>query len=156
MRQVVITKSGPRPFAFTAPFTEDYALLLVLATPDISPEERSSLADQIVHTPCRYVSCFGHECEEWHDIIDWSHLDIELAPHTYKSAPPDFELPLLMTTDHENEEIESVVDFWWEWAKYNDHPPERLAVFVIGNDQELETRLHARLAHWQNLESSIR
>jgi len=59
----------------------------------------------------------------------------------------------VMTTWHDDEAIEDVVDFWWWNTTFEDFIPTEFVVFFLGSDSEIETSLMNRIAFHQRNES---
>lgn len=137
MKHQITIKSLPSDVpSLDPPFEEDYALLLIIGTTVASAKQRYQIALNIVNSRCQYVVTFGHDCELWHDSIDESCQD-DTTPHGR----------FLMTTWHDNEPLDDVVDFFWWNTSYADFESERLAVILIGAENELEQALRKRLDH---------
>ena len=141
-RQVTILELPDDAESFSAPFEEDYALLLVIASPQVSCEQRNHITSDIVTSRCQYALTFGHDCEVWHDAIDESCFDDGMEVERF-----------LMTTWHEDEPIEDAIDFLWWNTFYEGFESERLAVVLIGADDELKRAIRMRLANHQKQEA---
>ena len=141
-RQISIIVLPDDASSFSSPFEEDYALLLVIASPLVSVGQRDRITSDIVNSPCQYALTFGHDCEVWHDVID----------ETCVGDGPSEER-FFMTTWHDDEPIEDVIDFLWWNTSYGEFESERLAVVIIGVDCELETAIRDRLAYHQKQEA---
>jgi len=135
-RQITIEVLPHDAGSLDPPFEDDYALLLVIASPRVSGEQRDRITSDIVRSRCRYALTFGHDCERWHDGIDETCVGDGTAGGRF-----------LMTTWHDDEPIEEVVDFLWYNTACEDFEPERLAVVLIGADDELEKALRNRLSY---------
>ena len=125
-----------------SPFEDDYAILLVITSPLVSVGQRDRITSDIISSRCQYALTFGHDCEVWHDLID------EIC--VGDGAPKD---RFLMTTWHDDEPIEDVIDFLWWNTSYEEFESERLAVVIIGDDGKLETVIRDRLAYHQKQEA---
>ena len=130
------------PADFTSPFhDEEYVVLLVINRTDISRDEQIQLSDKIVGTRCRYAVCFGYECSSWDDSIDMAHIETH----------PDFDPPdeeFVMTTWHENEEIEDVVEYFRWNTVFDEFVPKNFLVLFFGSSSELKTRVFASLKNF--------
>jgi hypothetical protein len=75
----------------------------------------------LVGAGCRYALAWGRDCEAWHDAID----DAALEAADYEDVPAD---RFVMTTWHEDEEIEDV--FWFARHRAS-HPDVPLTATLI-------------------------
>jgi hypothetical protein len=142
-KRVSITRSEATPHHFVAPFNDGgYVLLLVISDPAVSPNAQRQLSSAIVRTGCRYALAFGVACSTWDDSIDLASIEAHVPDDRF-----------IMTTWHEKEPIEDVVDFWWWNTVFDDFVPERFGVFHIGSDSELERRIEGRIRHHQSKEA---
>ena len=141
-RQISIVVLPDDVDSISSPFEDDYALLLVITSPSISVGQRDRITSDIVNSRCQYALTFGHDCEVWHDAIDWTCVGDGSVGERF-----------LMTTWHEDEPIEDVVDFLWWNTSYEEFESERLAVVIIGDDSELEMAIRDRLAYHQKQEA---
>lgn len=141
-RQISIVVLPDDADSLSSPFDEDYALLLVIASPWVSEVQRDRITSDIVSSPCQYALTFGHDCKVWHDVIDETCVG--------GGAPED---RFLMTTWHDDEPIEDVIHFLWWNTFYEDFESERLAVVIIGVDFELESAIRVCLAYHQKQEA---
>lgn len=128
-----------RPFTFASPLNgSDFTLLLVVSDTSITDDERNFVSDEIIRQGCRYAVCWGHECSRWDDSIDWSEM----------SRYPDFKSPderFVMTTWHEDESLDEVVEFLrWNTA-FNHYDTERVLVLILGGDADVEEELRSSL-----------
>lgn len=128
--------------SFISPFEENYALLLVIASPLISVGQRDRITSDIVNSRCQYALTFGHDCEVWHDIIDETCVGDVTCEERF-----------IMTTWHDDEPIEDVIDFLWSNTSYEEFESERLSVVLIGIDFELETAIRNRFGYHQKQEA---
>lgn len=137
-RQISIVVLPDDADSLTPPFEDDYALLLVITSPLVSVRQRDRITSDIVSSRCQYALTFGHDCEVWHDVIDETCVGDGAGEERF-----------LMTTSHDDEPIEDVVDFLWWNTSYEEFASERLAVVFIGVDSELESAIRNRLAYHQ-------
>lgn len=121
-----------RPWLFETPFKdEEYVVLLVVNDDSITPDEQEGLSQQFVATGCRYAVCFGHECSTWDDSIDYAYLETD----------PNFDPPedrFVMTTWHENEPIEDVVEFFCSNTSFDDFVPKKFLILFLGEAIDLQ------------------
>jgi hypothetical protein len=141
-RQISIIVLPDDASSFISPFEEDYALLLVIASPLVSLGQRDGITSGIVNSRCQYALTFGHDCEIWHDIIDETCVGDGAGEERF-----------IMTTWHDDEPIEDVIDFLWWNTSYEEFESERLSVVLIGVDFELESAIRHRLAYHQKQEA---
>ncbi len=124
-----------RPFSFSSPFHgEDFVLMLVVAVAEITTEERHALSAEIIRQGCRYAVCTGHECSRWDDSIDFAYL--ETSPDY---SPPDERF--VMTTWHENDSIEDVVEFFRLNTTFDDFVTRHFLAIVLGGETETESEV---------------
>lgn len=139
MKQMIIIHMMPADVGtFTAPFEDDYALLLVISSPSITQKQRVRMALEIVSSRCQYALTYGHDCEDWHDAIDTACFDDGVPEGRF-----------LMTTWHNDESINDVVDFLFWNTSYEDFEASRVAIVQIGSDAGLDAALRARVAYHQ-------
>ena len=115
-----------RPFAFVSPFAGgDFALMLFIASDEMSAEEQAALSDALVAQGCRYAVCCGHRCSTWDDSIDYAflHTDPDLNP------PDD---RFVMTTWHDDEPLAEVAWFFLWNTEYDEYVPERFLALAVG------------------------
>jgi hypothetical protein len=141
-RQISIALLPDDADSLTPPFEDDYALLLVITSPLVSVRQRNRITSDIVSSRCQYALTFGHDCEVWHDVIDETCVGDGAGEERF-----------LMTTWHDDEPIEDVIDFLWWNTSYEEFESERLAVVIIGGDRELETAIRDRFAYHQEQEA---
>ena len=134
-RQVDIRTLPADAGTLSAPFQEDYALLLVISTGSITKEQRERIASDVVTSRCQYALTYGNDCQAWHDAIDLAGVDA--------GGPED---RFLMTTWHDDEPIEDVVDFLWWNTSYDCFEAVRLAIVHIGSDARLEASVRERVS----------
>jgi hypothetical protein len=119
-----------RPFAFESPFGGDeFALLLVIAAPDVSADEQKRLSQSIVVQGCRYAVCTGVAAGDWDDAIDFASVDAELS----QQLPSD---RLIMTTWHEDEPLHEVARFFFNHTAFEDFVPSRRVALLVGGADE--------------------
>ncbi|VTS01971.1 Uncharacterized protein OS=Planctomyces brasiliensis (strain ATCC 49424 / DSM 5305 / JCM 21570 / NBRC 103401 / IFAM 1448) GN=Plabr_2303 PE=4 SV=1 [Gemmata massiliana] len=128
-----------RPFSFSTPFGgSDFALMVVVAGSSVMPAEREVVCAEIVRQGCRYAVCAGHDCPLWEDAIDLAYL----------ATSPDFSPPnerFIMTTQHENESLGDVVEFFRCNTAFDQFVPRRFLVLVVGGAGALAERVHSAI-----------
>lgn len=123
-----------RPYTFTSPFGgEVFAALIVVVDPAITPEERRALSDQLVAQACRYAVCAGFDCSSWDDAIDMASVmaKIDGTPH----------FGLVMTTWHEDQTLEEVVEFFQFCVVIDDEQPRHRVAILVGDDEARRAEL---------------
>ena len=87
------------------PDLADHSPFKAMVISDIpsTPEWRSEVGSWLVAQGCLYMMAWGHECEAWHDAVDWAVVG------AYGGEIPDEKF--VMTTWHEDESLEEV--FWF-------------------------------------------
>lgn len=116
-----------RPFSFSSPFRGDeFAALIYVIDANVSNEEQKTLSDQIVASGCRYAVCAGHKCSTWDDSIDMAHVMRNLGNVTEDN--------LVMTTWHEDEPLEDIVELFLNYTSFGNFVAKRMLVFVIGTN----------------------
>ena len=130
--------STARPYAFTSPAGDrQFSLLLVVGDADVSAEEQDELSEAFVRQGCRYAVCFGHDSSSWDDSIDMVSVMDEVE---------DRSAPFVMTSWHEDESLDEVVDFFAALTKFDDWLPEAFVAVVVGGPADLEAAVRAALA----------
>ncbi|MFZ1702214.1 MAG: hypothetical protein WBO10_12825 [Pyrinomonadaceae bacterium] len=126
--------STERPFKFESPFNnEEFAVLHVAADSNISSREQAWVSKRLVASRCRYAVCMGYESSTWDDSIDYAYIE----------SDPNYEPPddrFIMTTWHDGEPIEDVVNFFRWNTIFDDFVPKNFLVLFIGRAEEFETR----------------
>ena len=141
-RQISIIISPDNARSFSSPFNEDYALLLVIASPVFTILQRDQIVSDIVNSRCQYALTFGHDCEVWHDVIDESCVAFNASEERF-----------LMTTWHDDEPIADVIDFLWWNTSYEEFVSDKLAIVLLGRDDKLESVIRNRIAYHQKQEA---
>jgi len=114
-----------RPYRFEAPIEGEFVLLLQITDADVTAEEQRRLSEAIVASGCRYALCRGVECSSWDDSIDDAAVAAEIDGTTR---------PFLMTTWHEDEPLEDVLEFMLERTAFDDFVPTAFVVAEVGGD----------------------
>jgi len=126
-----------RPFLFSTPFGgEDFVLLLVVADPTITDDERDAVSTEIVRQGCRYAVCTGHQCSRWDDSIDFAFL----------ATSPDFSPPdekFVMTTWHESEPLDEVAHYFRWNTTFDQYIPEHYLVLILGGDADTARQIRS-------------
>ena len=103
------------------PFDQaDFSLMLWADRP-ASVEEMTAVCPKRVGRGCRSAVCGGIACEDWHDAFDDASL----------------EGPLVMTTWHEGEPIEDVVEYFLTLTSFEDYESKNFLLLLLGPNDEL-------------------
>ena len=127
------------PLLFSSPFgDQDFVLLLVIADPAITDDDRNALSKEIVRQGCRYAVCTGDQCSKWHDSIDLAYL----------ATSPDFSPPddrFVMTTWHEDEPLEDVIFFFRNCTAFDYFTPRHYLALILGEDEKMRETVSSAL-----------
>ena len=124
-----------RPYAFTSPCPGgEFALLLVVGDDNISPGEQGDLSLEFVRQGCRYAVCRGSDCSSWDDSIDMVCVMDEIEGRSG---------PFVMTTWHDDEPIEDVVEFFAVNTRFDDWAAQVFVVLIVGGPDDLEAEVRA-------------
>lgn len=119
-----------RPFAFESPFPgEEFALLLVVAAPDVTAAERERLCRALVAQGCRYAVCTGVGASGWDEAIDYAAVLAEL-----ERQRPSGRLP--RPAWHDDEPLQEVTRFFLHQTAGPDVAPARRLALVLGGPAE--------------------
>jgi hypothetical protein len=131
-----------RPFSFSTPFGGgDFALMLVVACPSVTAEERGAVSSEIVRQGCRYAVCTGNDCSLWDDSIDLAFLATSPG-----FSPPDERF--VMTTWHEDQPLEDVAHYFRWNTVFDDFVPQRFLALLLGGDAETEGQVRSAIEMW--------
>jgi hypothetical protein len=135
MPQPTLTYLHLRPHEDLPPLDAFPPFLAVLVVDEACDEMwRWEVCRLLARSNCRYLLAWGEGCVDWEESAD----DAWLEAVDYEDVPPE---QLLITTSHEDEELEEV--FWFARHKAR-HPALQLGQAVIvhigqrGRKQELE------------------
>ena len=112
-----------RPYRFESPIEGEFVLLLQITDAAVTAEEQRHLSEAIAASGCRYVLCRGVECSSWDDSIDEASVMAEINGEVR---------PFLMTTWHEDEPLEDVLDSMLNLTAFDDFVPTAFVVAEIG------------------------
>jgi len=127
-----------RPSEFSSPAPGEFALLLVVATDEISVDEQAALSEQFVRSGCRYAVCFGPTSSSWDDSIDMVGVMDEV------DGRPS---PFVMTSWHDDEPIEETAEFFARHTSFDDWSPSQFVVFVLGGSVQLQADVREAVIH---------
>jgi hypothetical protein len=131
-----------RPLLFSTPFGgRDFALLLIIADPGITDDERDAVSKEVVRQGCRYALCTGHRCSRWDDSIDLAFL----------ATSPDFSPPdekFVMTTWHEGEPLEDVAHYFRSNTVFDEFIPQHYLVLILGGDVGTARQFRSASEKW--------
>jgi hypothetical protein len=111
-------------------------LAIVLVEDEVAESWMWDVSRWLVASSCRYALAWGRDCEAWHDAID----DASLEAFDYEDVPAD---RVVMTTWHEDEDIEDVFWFARHRASHPDVPLSATLILHIApaaRKDELEAR----------------
>lgn len=129
-----------RPYEFNSPFAGDEFALLLFSGEDTTSDEQTELSEQIVRQGCRYAVCGGIDCVSWDDSIDWVCIMDEIDE--------GISHPLIMTTWHDKDSIDEVVEYFALDTRIDGHDPKHFMVLLIGGGDELEKELKEAILRW--------
>jgi len=122
MSHTTLTYLHLRPHEDLPPLGQFPPFLAVLIVEAVCEESwRWELCRALAASDCRYLLAWGEYCADWAESADDAHLEA----FDYDEIPTD---RLLMTTSHEEEELEEV--FWFARHRAR-HPALQLAHTVI-------------------------
>ena len=105
---------------------------VIVSEAKVSQEWRRHIAEWLLAGGCLYVVAWGVECEDWHDTVDWAHLE----SFDYGDIPDD---RFVMTTWHTDEPLEEALWFAGHCAQHPDvELEETLIIHVAGVAREAE------------------
>jgi hypothetical protein len=128
------------PWRFTPPPGEGAYSLLLITLASIPREEKLRLAAQIIASDARSIACWGVECEDWHDTLDWAYLASD-----ENFNPPDERF--VMTSWHENESLAETVFYLWFCGIIDDNFPTRVGIFILGDSPDIRPALEMAVAN---------
>ncbi|AYO54872.1 DUF7684 family protein [Acinetobacter wuhouensis] len=104
-----------------------YILVIAIHSQNAEKEWRYAICDWIVKSKqCYWALAWGYDCSLWDDALDWSYLE------SCNYELPDDEDYQLMTSWHENETLEDVMEFA-ESVSINTLPEQNIYQIVILN-----------------------
>lgn len=118
------------PFSFSAPSqVAEFALLLVLAENDVSPQEQARLSEQIVRAGCRHAVCFGKDGSRWDDSLDMVSVLDEAEGRSG---------PFVMTSWFDHDPLSEAVEYFRDLTAFEDWVPRHFVALIVGGDSNLE------------------
>lgn len=94
-----------------------------------------SISRGLILSNCHYACCAGIESEHWHDCIDETAVMLEVE---YLAADED--KYFLMTTWHDDVEIDEQLNFIFEFGLIDDKHPEHYLILFLGENADEEKR----------------
>lgn len=95
------------------------------------PEWRHAVAEWLVRSGCEYAICWGTDCADWEDSIDWADLEAQ-----------DFDISndahLVMTTQHEGQQLNEAFWFCGHCAAAPGQDFEALLLHITPEERETE------------------
>ena len=113
--------------AFVSPFSGAEFAMMVASFEVTAVIEKVRLARSLIGQGCRYAVCAGVDCADWETVFD--DVDVEKNPEGEASR-------FVMTTSHEGESLEEVVEFFLQNTFIQDSRPERFLVLTVGGQTE--------------------
>jgi len=130
--------SLPAPEAFESPFGgKPYYLLLWEGRGGWLREEYFALGGSIIATNCRFAVCGGEQCSDWDDAIDYAAV--------FARIDGGIELPIVMTSWHERESVEEVVEFFLHSTRSADRDFNLFLVLTIAAGEEVAAALKSAI-----------
>ncbi len=124
MSRIVVQQLEP-PYKFVSPFlTKEFVVWVIAADKQLSPEKQMEISTALVSSGCRYMCASGIECSSWDDSVDYAFMDLENEAAEV--------LPFVMTTWHEDEDIENTAEFFSLNTFFEDFVPENFLILGIG------------------------
>ncbi len=121
--------------AFQAPFAgEPFVCLLWSASTSVNRKDRAAIADALVAAGCLSAVCAGVDCEAWHDAVDNACLE----RYGRRDVPNE---KVVMTTWHENEPTEDVVDIFLTSTNFGSHQFTKYLLLMVGHDKKVGSHL---------------
>lgn len=98
---------------------EPRSMLLCLDSGRIPFDQLKPLAQTLLDSGCVYFCCFGYAAKQMHDAIDWIRAEREMTAMECGGQRTEGEGRVIMTTWHDDEPLESVIEFWCRYG----YPP---------------------------------
>lgn len=86
---------------------------LILNERDVGEQYRTEVSETLVKAGCVLASAWGLNCSAWDDDVDYAFLD----HYDFDQCPED---QCVMTTWHDNETLEEIVEFVKLYNGYSD------------------------------------
>lgn len=86
---------------------------LLLIEREVSNDYRNAVSAALVKAGCLYSLAWGFDCSVWDDAVDWAFLE----HYEYDKYPED---KFVMTTWHDDESLEEIVNFAKHCTEYSD------------------------------------
>lgn len=109
----------------------EFACLVIINNPSISPNDQTRISKWIVESQARYAVCVGYECSTWDDSIDFALLE----KFQYGKVPDEH---FVMTSWHENESIDDILSFFILNTSFDYFNPEKYVIIQIGDGELLD------------------
>lgn len=91
-----------------------FRLFVAADTQDLPVDAISAFAQEALRLGAVYVSTWGSGCERFHDIVDESIVENDLAARNSASLSVN---DTVMTTWHANDTFEEALEFFATWAR---------------------------------------
>lgn len=139
-RQLHLTQSPAEPWRFIPPPGEGAYSLLFITLASIPREEKNRLAAEIIASDARNIACWGVECEDWHDMVDWAYLATDENFHPLAERS-------IMTSWHRDESLADAVFYLWFCGVVDDTFPTRVGIFILGDSPDIRPALEIAVAN---------
>ena len=121
-----------RPYSFISPFeAREFVAWVIAEDAALNGEEMYQISLSLVEAGCRFAVCSGIECSIWDDAIDYAAM--EIFPDTEHG-----EGTLVMTSWHENENLEEIANFVTHCTGFEEFVPNHYLVVSIGGNSGRE------------------
>ena len=108
-----------------------YKAIIVIEEP-VSQGWQSAVSKWLVDSGCLYMMAWGIDCSSWNDSVDEANLE----RFNYAEIPDD---KFIMTTWHENDSLEEVIEFAKTTARHPDVELNQMLFLHIGPiDRQIE------------------
>lgn len=108
--------------ALSSPF-----IAIVLVEDEVSQMWQWELSRWLVSSGCRYMLAWGRDCDSWDDSVDEANLEA----YDYEEIPDDSSV---ITTSHEDEDLEEVFWFARHSARHPVHPLDATLIVHIAQE----------------------
>jgi hypothetical protein len=100
---------------------------VIVSDVEVPQDWRNRIAEWLLDGGCLYVVAWGVECENWHDTVDWTHLEA----FDYGDIPDD---KFVMTTWHTDEPLSEALWFAGHCASHPDVELDETVIIHIANE----------------------
>ena len=127
-REIVLHQpKKPYELAYLAGTLQGAVCILIVDDQKISTDRKNQICMDIVYSECEWVDCLGYDGSDWDDRLDWSYLESIDFDSSFKET--------LITSWHDDELLEDVVEFLMGCSGYNDDEQfSKIVVILLGSD----------------------